>query len=378
MYSIDHMDYSPFLRGKSGEFLGLEKLRDQIKARIVPTIILPSLSIKDMEKRRVLNKREAPRTFIKRIAGSWKKRPFFIESRFIKFDPDPNKDAATLHAMLELCEQHDCKAIPVIDLRTPEPRLQIYKDYIATTQSGAAFRITLGDLTRPGLESRVPQVLSTTGLSLDQAALLIELAGATIVDKKAFAELILMSFLKLSEVGHWSKIVIASSNFPKTNPATKNNHAVVPRLEWGAWQEAARSDERLKLSVFGDFGADNGKIEFSEGGGAAIIHLRYATSENWLIPRGGPTTDKIDGSIRFVAARIVNNSYFAGDRFSWGDEFIADCANNACSPGSPTTWRAVNMNHHITRVVVDIEHFYGRDIPESHERLTPAQQPLLL
>ncbi len=187
------------------------------------------------------------------------------------------------------------------------------------------------------------------------------------------------AFAKFKEIGAWRRTVIAASNFPEVNPAGKNSHAIVPRLEWAAWREAGRLDERIRTeTIFGDFGADTGKIVFADGGGGAIVHLRYATPESWLVPRGGPTTEKFDGSIRFVADRIVNSKVFAGDWFSWGDEFIADCATRAGGPGNSTIWRAANMNHHMTRAVIDVERRLGREIAQPRQRLTAAQQPLPL
>ncbi len=106
MFPIEHVDYSPVLRGKSGEFQALDRLRDQIKDRVAPTIVLPSLSIKDLEKRRRLNSREAPRLFVERMAACWKDRPFFFDARFLVFNHDPVEDRTLLKAMLMLCEQY--------------------------------------------------------------------------------------------------------------------------------------------------------------------------------------------------------------------------------------------------------------------------------
>ncbi len=240
-------------------------------------------------------------------------------------------------------------------------------------------RVSLSDFDKAGLEYRIPAILSDVGVPFDETILLIDLSDAAIVEKRAFAELIVSGFSKFREIGPWARTIIAASNFPEKNPAPKNSHTTVARLEWAAWQEAGRIHDRIKNeSIFGDFGADSGKIVFADGGGGAIVHLRYATSESWLIPRGGPTSEKFDGSIRFVADRIVNSKYFAGDWFSWGDEFIADCATSASGPGNATIWRAANMNHHITRAVIDIGRYLGREIRQPHERLAPAQPTLLL
>jgi T4 beta protein len=161
------------------------------------------------------------------------------------------------------------------------------------------------------------------------------------------------------------------------NPCKPNQHAVIQRLELAAWKEASRLDDRIKRNLtFGDFGADHGKVAFGDSRGPAITHLRYATPENWLITRGGPSSSKVDGSIRFAAARIINSDYFAGEHFSWGDEFIFDCSSGAGAPGYPTVWRAVNMNHHMTRALIDVGAHLGRTVRQPAERQTPLQEVL--
>jgi Beta protein len=101
--------------------------------------------------------------------------------------------------------------------------------------------------------------------------------------------------------------------------------------------------------------------------------LRYATDTDWLVVRGD---DKRE-TIRSVAARIVNSGSFSGEFFSWGDEFIASRARGLAGVGNPMIWRAVNMNHHMTRVTVDLGTLYGTSIPQSAQRRQRVQDELL-
>ena len=115
--------------------------------------------------------------------------------------------------------------------------------------------------------------------------------------------------------------------------------------------------------MFGDYGADNARISFGDSGFGAITHLRYATRDKWLVVRGGVPILDHDGSIHEVAKRILISGVFAGELFSWGDEFIEACANRLGMKGSPTTWRAANMNHHMTRVTQDVADFLEVRMP---------------
>jgi hypothetical protein len=86
----------------------------------------------------------------------------------------------------------------------------------------------------------------------------------------------------------------------------------------------------------------------------------------------------IDGTLKEVSRKIVASGFFAGETFSAGDEFIADCAAGRCSLGSSSEWRKANMNHHITRVVVDLAALDKKVIPIRKARRTPIQSELAL
>lgn len=163
MYSLAGVDYSPILRGKAGEFLALQKLRDPIKDCIAPMIVLPSLSIKDLEKHRRLTKSEAARIFVERIVACWSGRPFFLDPSFLKFDVDDKKDAFLLKSLLTLCERFNCKAIPTVSLRTSSSRIQTYREHVEKNKSGIAFKVSLRDFDKNGLEEAIIEIQRSTG-----------------------------------------------------------------------------------------------------------------------------------------------------------------------------------------------------------------------
>ena len=114
----------------------------------------------------------------------------------------------------------------------------------------------------------------------------------------------------------------------------------------------------------------------SKGGGAPIIHLRYAAHDNWLVARGGPRSEIGDGSIHQVASMIIESRAFSGELFSAGDEYITDWAARRITQGSPSDWRKVNMNHHITRVIADLGLILSAPLTISQVRRRVAQQQL--
>ena len=54
---------------------------------------------------------------------------------------------------------------------------------------------------------------------------------------------------------------------------------------------------------------------------------------------------------------------FAVGIFSDGDEFVSDCGAGHVGTADPTAWRAVNMNHHMTELIVNLAELYGIKVP---------------
>jgi hypothetical protein len=226
-----------------------------------------------------------------------------------------------------------------------------------------ALRLTLDDLSDPKLATAIQSLLMKMVAKPQQCVLVLDLSDADLSDVEAFAAFEAEWILRTQEFGLWRRVVVAATNYPEANPAPENGQTTVPRNEWLAWKKALSLNPRVgEIAMFGDFGADNAKIDFG-GAGRALKHIRYATREGWLVARGGPQTLICDGSIQDVTRRIMLSGAFAGELFSAGDEFIAACASGLGRKGNPTTWRAANMNHHMTRVTQDIADSLEIEIP---------------
>jgi hypothetical protein len=192
--------------------------------------------------------------------------------------------------------------------------------------------------------------------------LILDLSEAALSNVEEFSPFVLDWLFRLQQIGLWCRTVVQATNYPEKNPASTNSTAKIDRREWLIWSRLVELDPRVReIAMFGDFGADNAKMSFG-GSGAPITHMRYATENQWLVVRGGAPSQKGDGSIRQVAREIMNSGVFAGEQFSLGDEFIAGCASGDIRVGGPTDWRRANMNHHLTRVLVDVGVLNGQPI----------------
>jgi hypothetical protein len=377
MLPVETQDYAAFLRDKSAEHAAVQALDRANKNILLPCFIMAPFSVKDQEKKRQLSKPEYFDTHLGRLARSWGRRTSLLDVRFLKFDKDPQQDAADLAEFLANGLRYGCSTMPVLDLKMSELRRKAIRAHWQDTKNGLGLRITLGDLLNPKLGTMIQRILLDAVAKPQECVLILDFSDADLSDHEGFGDFEAEWVLRAQEFGLWRRTIVAATSYPEKNPAPENGQIEVQRKEWQAWKHAQNLDSRVgKLALFGDYGADNAKINFN-GGGRAITHIRYAARDKWLIVRGGTPNLLGDGSLRDVAKRIILSGTFAGDLFSAGDEFLAACASGLGTIGNPTTWRAANMNHHLTRATQDIADFLNIEIPAVARRKA-VQEDLFL
>jgi hypothetical protein len=368
MYRLDDISYSATLRGKAGEFLACRHLDDAIKDRLLPTFVLPPLTAPENSGQTLEGVMALQ---MSKIFAHWRSRPCLLDLRFLKFDPDGGIDANRISQLLETARNCGCHVIPIIDLTNEFHRVSAIGAHSIIAASGAALRVTLADLNQE-LKQLLDTQVANLGTPSSDCLLVLDFSGADLSESGEFATFANEWLLRLRGFGMWPRIVFESTNYPLKNPAPANGAISVTRAEWSTWKRVLDLDPNVRdFVLFGDFGADHADIDF-EADGRAITHLRYTTGPNWLIVRG----DKKRETIRSVAERIVKSGSFSGEMFSWGDEFVATRAAGLAGIGSPTIWRAVNMNHHMTHVTNDLGTLYGRPVSRSGQRRQPVQRPL--
>ncbi len=75
MYAIENKSYTTALRWKKGEMEALGSLDEPTKEGMLPHIIIPPLSVRDIESRRTLSRDEFSLIQIGRLQKFWAGRP---------------------------------------------------------------------------------------------------------------------------------------------------------------------------------------------------------------------------------------------------------------------------------------------------------------
>jgi hypothetical protein len=369
MHPIDDKFYSPKLRKKLGELTAVLELDTPSKDRILPVFVEPPL---EASENNALSHDALIDVQVGKYSTYWARRPFIWDSRFLRFDNDNGVDAARIAQFLELARRAGAKPIPVVEPTTNYYRTAAVATHSRLSKSGCAIRVSFAQLPNQELRQVIEAQLSNLGSQPSDCLLLIDLADADVSQPEEFAKFLTEWLYKLRSFGSWARIIPHGSNYPLKNPAKTNSSTFVQRSEYIAWQHAAQLDPDIKtFSIFGDFGADHGHIDF-ESGGRAIPHLRYADFLGWHVFKGGKTWE----TIRDVCKGIAALSTFSGETHSAGDEFIFSRARGLAGLGTPTIWRSVNMNHHLTVVTQQLGEFLGSPVEAVRTRRKAVQEEM--
>jgi hypothetical protein len=354
MLPVDVQTYAPVLRLKEGEYKALGELVPSVSEHILPHFVLPPPKDRDPELGRALEPEEMPFIYGRRVGAFWPRRTCLIDPRFLFSKLGTEESVDWLPLLLKFATAAEARAIPVATLEDLEgPSLAGFHKAVLNFSHCIALRITLDDLGRPDLRSRIHRGLLSLVLKPSECVLILDFSNAELSAPEMVAEITLGAYQSVMEIGLWGRVIWQGTSYPESNPAAAGGVALLPRNEWRAWSIATRLDSNLQQNLmFGDFGADCAKFSFASGG-IPIRHYRYSTPESWFVVRGVSDASAAS-AMKGVASCLVQSEHFAGRNFSSGDAFIADTAEGVAGPGNATTWRQMNTIHHLTRVVKDL------------------------
>lgn len=349
--------YVGALRMKAGELMGVRDLAPDVADCIIPRFIVPPLSERENELQPRLLAGERFPDISAALSTYWPQRDALIESTYLIDEFGRDRMGLWMPRMFESARKAHARPIPSVTidnlLRGDLTAYQACIDTTADLKLGIIF--SSGDLADSDLVVKSLGIIEKLGLTPSDCIVIADFHDADFSNADLVVPVIggVLDILQSSAL--WRQIVFQGTNFPETNPADPDGHALVARNEWIAWRKAVRFEPATAdYMIFGDYAADCAKIVFKNGGGAAAIrHYRYATPEAWIVQRGSDTGTHA-ATMRKVCREILASGQFSGRTFSSADDYIFCTAHNAAGPGGAKEWRAVNTTHHITRVVADV------------------------
>lgn len=332
--------YLPILKWKAGEKKALKELNVDIKTKVIPLAeLVPKEDKEDLD----IFSNE-----IQFIKENFSDMAIFVDTKLLT-DLDRENAVVTICQKVNLFED---KVRPAVYLSELENKFsQETKDLLK--EKGFCLRVFRSEL-------KQLRKLEISSSEKQKIHLVIDFE---VLDENINTVVPLLSESNFCE--QWESISLASGAFPKDLMAfSADKVESQSRGDWLAWKAITKQlnglniyvnygDYTIRHPIFKELSIPNTSCSF-----------RYTGDKNWFIFRGFSRKSKhYKGFIQYRAHAVnlvENDQYqFSGEDFSSGDLYIKSKAQLVDDEGKPldkkcgnsTTWLQAGVNHHICKVV---------------------------
>ncbi|SCK14461.1 hypothetical protein [Vogesella sp. LIG4] len=351
--------YIPFLKLKTNEFAAIKNLDDSLRKGLSPFFDVP---------RQDEDKDEAEfKAIIKRLVRKCEINLKGIDRFFVdNFDVSDRFVIDGRNSYLYILEQFsDLPVIPVTGLNRSRDRRQSVFDahslgYVKS--STVAVRLNKEDIEDYRLVSRqlrsifesISECFANVMLIIDCGVCLPDEVGVT---GKRVSEFL----LQFSEENEPLPIVIAGSSITASirDIATVESRILMPRNEVAIFKDVAWRTGIKELTI-GDYTTVSpfySDIEIPKEAMRNVItpKLIYPFDGNQYVMRGGALRTHRRGSLQYndLAAELVEESFYRGAGYSFGDYFFNEKAHGRGKQVTPSNAVCPMVNAHITYMLRD-------------------------
>lgn len=360
MFNYKH--YIPILKWKAGEYRGVTALEDDVKKAFTPLIELQCERASTSGRRNRRSVGKDLRFVLEEIAEAGIiERPFFISCTDIIGADYWRRRVHPLVTLCEMASEEGILAVPVLNLDYALEQQGILPRLLSDDDiTGIGIRLDQSILGDTSLHDRISEFLDITRVELRNIDLFFDLGAIPTTPEGVLTvglRSIINDFPRLNE---WRTFTLVGTAFPQTVASVQRGSGTtrVPRTEWLTWLGLINSGgpgSLKRLPTYGDYGIQHPTmVEFDPIRMTVSANIRYTSDEDWLIFKGKSTKKEGLAQFHSLARSLTRHPDYRGREFSWGDNYVYECANRREGPGNPTTWRSVGTNHHLTLVVDQI------------------------
>lgn len=333
--------YVPILKWKKGEQEALKNLTAQERSKIIPL-----LEIVDYQE---------PDTIFENVTNSFD-GPVYIDTAIAGED-----DRDYLILILDEFNKGEKTAYPVLYFNDFDES----EDFITSIVDRLAVRISLPeDIDGEGYKSIFQRIKDfyTKHNTLFDIILDLDIISEKADANKQFREVKDVLNQYLLNQKFYNSIIISSTSFPKnisSIPAGENASYIRYDIKLFLKLLEYPQYEKLKL-IFSDYGVTKfteTDLDFSKMKHRPLPKVKYTTNDNYIVLKGARNTSTraMIRDYSSMAKEVVSSSYYFGNDFSFGDNYLYEKANKLTKgPGGPANWVTAVANHHIAVVVAQL------------------------
>lgn len=344
--------YVPVLKGKAGELGALRELDPRARSGLTPLVEVPP-SVDEVD------------AAVTRIGAAVPKcwpqdTPIFVDVLCAVDGVELEDGSDPLVALFKSLSRASTYAIPVVHSFDSEDRVRrVGAARDAVGHREVCLRIPDGDFDDlSDLTDDVEATLDLLACGPEDIHVVIDLGGLAGTAERALvrtAEADLNDLPRGSAA--WRTVTVAFARVPQTLSGEVATRSVggIERTDALAWRQlqSRLSASGDRVPTFGDYNIDNPQYgDFDPRFMNPAASIRYTSDDEWIVFRGSGLKGSGAGYGQFhdLAAQCRSHPAYRGAAFSWGDNFIDECASRAGSSGNLQNWRQVAVNHHLTHV----------------------------
>lgn len=362
MFQFNH--YVPILKGKDGEFGAVKTLAKGTKSKLTPLFDVPRVPLDFPGNTPKLPLEDHLAKVVKKIKKSWgKKDKFFIDLFDINLSARISSGEHYLKVLSRYLQDEDCKAILTTGLdRDDDYNEQLAKIISRKSNDDVCIRLQDEDLDIvEDCLDELDELLAKLSISHENTHLLLDFREIKIEAVRQIINKVALLINTDPNILSWKTLTVAGTGYPESLSKIKANTVeLIPRIEFILWDHLFKNASQLKrLPTFGDYGAVNPNIPVLDPRTMnPSAKIRYTLEKNWLLLKGHILKKEPKyKQFHLLSNELVGRAEYLGEQFSWGDQYIMDCANHDASCGNLTTWVKVDTNHHLTFVAKQIANY---------------------
>jgi hypothetical protein len=354
MFGSDH--YIPILKGRDGEYGALKTLTTVVRKALTPLVEVPPIPWDFQEERPSKTIDEHLTKVGEKIDRAWEPaRRLFVDLLWIPDSERMIDGGHPLDCVFQSLRTRHVEAVPVVGLLRGNEYLEACRDIVDQDHRGVCVRIQREDFADfDDVGGTVEHTLDTVGAAVRNADLILDLRALTPDERNINVHGVIDLVNRLPRLTEWRSFTIAATSFPQNLTGVPASDAtLVPRHEWTLWTGLIqRRNQIARMPTFGDYAISHPEpSEVDPRVMRPSASVRYTCDATWLIIKARNLRDHGYDQFHEVCQALVQRPEYSGRGFSWGDQYIDDCAATRVGTGNLTTWRKVGTSHHLAFVV---------------------------
>ncbi len=355
--------YVPALSWRQGEYQALWRLDTQVQDKVIPLICIPEVEFDFAEKKIKKTVDEHVKPFIRRFNAKWKNRPAWVALHDNIAVGRMDDGSHVFDYIFDGLRSYHAHIVPAVSLTSDSDTVAAAARAISRDKYGVAIRLRLENLMTGKPINKVKKMTNNLSLSFEEVDLIIDLRSPSFKPYQAFTKALFVALNRLGDLSSFRNLVIASTAIPESFGKIARGIDKIPRDDWLFYKALIASlSGGIRHPIYGDYTVVHPEfipmdMRMIKPAGKIV----YTIDDFWATCKGGPFRDN-PKQMHNHCKTIVNDHRFQfyGTDFSFGDDYIAKCADQKEGPSNLSMWKCITINHHITTVVDDLAKMYAR------------------